>query len=686
MSVRASIRELLAAGSDLHARGDLAEAERCFQRIVLLDPQHPAGLHRLGQMAHLRGDHARAADLIGRALARDPRRADAHHDLGLALAALGRTEAALDHFSRAATLDPSHAQAALQTARTLAALGRGDEAGAWNARFADLTTDHAKACLRRGETHEALALLCRALEIDASDARKSLFVRWLRAHDTFPDTLPLAELLPRAIAEPWGRPQDLAPLAISLIKMRGPVADLLARTPLVVDDAAYAAIAGNRMLAALMENVPIADIRIEELLRRLRSDVLARAAAGDDTRAVPTVACLLAHQCFINEYLYDLGDEDRVRAAALRERLMKAADDGPPSLLLVAAVASCFPLHSLRLPGMLDKLPWPDAGMALIARQLHEPRRERALCDAIPRLTPIDDAVSQRVRAQYEENPYPRWIKPAPQPVPVPFDTALSEDLPRAPLRPLRKTDKLDVLVAGCGTGQQAIETARRFAGAHVLAVDLSLASLAYARRKTDELGLTNIDYAQADILKLPECGRDFDVIDSVGVLHHMADPFAGWQALLDILRPGGAMRVGLYSRLARSGISAAQTLAAARGYAADPDGIRACRRDILALPADAPARAVLKFNDFYSMSECRDLLFHVQEHLLTVPQLADFIARSGVAFLGFIVGPQVRDAYAARFPKDKRMTDLANWHIFETERPDTFAGMYQFWVQKPSS
>ena len=66
----------------------------------------------------------------------------------------------------------------------------------------------------------------------------------------------------------------------------------------------------------------------------------------------------------------------------------------------------------------------------------------------------------------------------------------------------------LDVLIAGCGTGQHAIETGRRFAGASVLAVDLSLTSLSYAFRKTRELGLQNIAYAQADILKLGAIGR----------------------------------------------------------------------------------------------------------------------------------------------------------------------------------
>ncbi len=71
------------------------------------------------------------------------------------------------------------------------------------------------------------------------------------------------------------------------------------------------------------------------------------------------------------------------------------------------------------------------------------------------------------------------------------------------------------MLIAGCGTGQQAIETAPRYSGARTLAVDLSLTSLAYALRKTRELGVPNLEYAQADILKLGAIGRTFDVIES---------------------------------------------------------------------------------------------------------------------------------------------------------------------------
>jgi len=89
-----------------------------------------------------------------------------------------------------------------------------------------------------------------------------------------------------------------------------------------------------------------------------------------------------------------------------------------------------------------------------------------------------------------------------------------------------------DILIAGCGTGQQSIDAAQRFREARVLAVDLSLSSLAYARRKALELGLDGIAHAQADILELGKLGPQLRPDRSGGVLHHMADPFAGWEAL----------------------------------------------------------------------------------------------------------------------------------------------------------
>jgi hypothetical protein len=79
-------------------------------------------------------------------------------------------------------------------------------------------------------------------------------------------------------------------------------------------------------------------------------------------------------------------------------------------------------------------------------------------------------------------------------------------------------------------------------------------------------------------------------------------------------------------------------------------------------------------------MSECRDLLFHVQEHQFSILQIADFLRESGFTFLGFET--PARNSYLRRFPDDRAATNLANWAIFEAENPSTFATMYQFWIQ----
>jgi len=215
-----------------------------------------------------------------------------------------------------------------------------------------------------------------------------------------------------------------------------------------------------------------------------------------------------------------------------------------------------------------------------------------------------------------------------------------------------------------------------------VTAVDLSLASLAYAKRMTDALGLS-VSYGQADILELRQLRRSFDVVDAGGVLHHMADPLAGWRVLISLLRPNGLMRIALYSTLARREIIATQRFVAERGWPATPDGIREARQAILALPDKAPERRVATGLDFFTLSECRDALFHVQEHTFDLPQIAAFLKENGLEFLGFDAAPDLTHRYTRRFHQDAARTNLENWAVLEQENPDIFIGMYQFWVQK---
>ncbi|WP_338828684.1 class I SAM-dependent methyltransferase [Bradyrhizobium sp. 27S5] len=439
-----------------------------------------------------------------------------------------------------------------------------------------------------------------------------------------------------------------------------------------------APLASDLFLRCAMETTTLASMPIEVLLGYARAELLRLAGnQGSEDEDIVAFACALAGQCFINGYVYGRTEADAEGASALRDRLLQDLACGAAiTPLTLAVVAAYFPLHALPAAETLLRRDWPAAVTGLLRMQLREPLEEMAERSAITALTPIKNSVSVEVMRQYEENPYPRWtINPL---------TALVADQARGKIAlTAERQAKLDILIAGCGTGSHAIQIAQVYPNARLLAVDISMTSLAYARRKTRELGLRNIEYAQADILELGSIDRTFDSIESVGVLHHLAEPMAGWRVLVPLLRPGGTMRIGLYSDLARRVIVEARARIAARGYRATAEDIRRCRQDIFREAEQW--KPLIGAKDFYSMSGCRDLLFNIMEHRLTIPEIAAFLNDHGLSFTGFepFDDPTVMEKFRKQFPGTADEASLDQWHRFEIEHPETFWDMYVFMVGK---
>ena len=104
------------------------------------------------------------------------------------------------------------------------------------------------------------------------------------------------------------------------------------------------------------------------------------------------------------------------------------------------------------------------------------------------------------------------------------------------------------------GTGDLAIEVARRNPRARVVGLDPSIRMLDVGRRKTDKLGLgTRIEYVQGDAQSLPFPARSFDAITmafgirnvpdrpkALGEMARVASPGAKI-ALLELTEPGGS-------------------------------------------------------------------------------------------------------------------------------------------------
>jgi len=570
----------------------------------------------------------------------------------------GDLAGATDALTRAAQLAPDEPAYLLNLAELARVTGRPDAARRHLERATALTGADvgrlnllAAAWLDLGVHDRALDAAMKAIAAGGDANSRKLFADAVVAAPR-PEARGLIE---RAMREDWP----------GLTRLRRPATAMLrAAWPGSIEG-----LAADELLAGLLVSLPIGDPDLEQRLTHLRRSLLL-GEAGD--AALPLLE-RLATQCHLNEYAWDETPEE----TAAVERLIAQVAAGAATGAEVLTLACYRALDGLEGGEALLEKTWPTAVRTVLEQQVVAAKVERTLGAALPALTPIRAGVSETVREQYEESPYPRWIKMAAQPA-IPLPLILRALLPGVDLPPIPEAP--EVLVAGCGTGQQALQVAN-YAGAKVLAVDLSRASLGYAARKTAEAGVGSVTYAQADLLELGGFTRTFDVIECSGVLHHLADPFEGARILVGLLRPGGLLRLGLYSALARAPLAPAKALA--RRYPATPQGLRALRAAVLrSAPAD-PLRRVLGFSDFYTASTCRDLLMHVQEHELTIDDLVRLLEANDLRFLGFTVPAPVRTAYRRAFPDDPAGTDLETWRRFEEANPQIFVGMYEFWAQK---
>jgi len=190
----------------------------------------------------------------------------------------------------------------------------------------------------------------------------------------------------------------------------------------------------------------------------------------------------------------------------------------------------------------------------------------------------------------------------------------------------------------------------------------------------------------QGDILNLSSLDKSFDVIECIGVLHHMEDPERGMAELATLLKPGGLMKIALYSELSRSGfVVGTKNFLDAANIPTTDDGIREARKLLNELPDDHALKPVSKAFDFFTTSMFRDLCMHVQEHRFTIPRIEKVLRALNLEFLGFVkLSPEAEALYKSRYPQDPSMRDLKAWAALEEDQPGTFVSMYYFWCKAP--
>ena len=422
---------------------------------------------------------------------------------------------------------------------------------------------------------------------------------------------------------------------------------------------------------------PIRHLKTEQQIVAVRRDFLMAAISGSSGSVAEAAA--VAVQMGLKEYPISPSSEEAVALPVLRSRCASAV--GHDLAFSLSVLASYEPIAQHPATQRILKSTGPDELVTLLRMQVSEPQEEAALEPDIPRLTPIRNEISRIVERHYASAPYPRWASfPEGGQKVRPFQV-MNFVSPEAKLQEQAWEAAPEVLVAGCGTGRHAFYVAQLFEGVKVLAIDLSRSSLAYAVRKYRESSLTNVEFAQADILELPATGLRFDVIECGGVLHHLADPWAGLRALTVILRAGGFIRIVLYSAIVRRKIDAVRRWASQQGFTSEPESVKRFRATVIEQADNPLFEYMINVDDFYTLSELRDLAFHPQERPVTIPEIKDVLRRTGLRFLGFYLKPAVEEGFLRRHTD---LSDLDSWARFEEEHPDTFTNMYDFWVQKP--
>lgn len=656
----------------LYHAGLIPQAVKSCELILSEKPHHAETLHLLGLMAMGTGRFGSAVSLVGQAAKHDPSRSIYFSNLGAALSRVNRLPEALTAYQRALEIDSNDPLIYNNIGNVLLGLGRYIEAIA-----------SYRSALKINRNDNSLRInFCEAFwNIECAtdnDSLKEDFLDCLRQKD-----IDCRNLTKAALSLLSHQPE------IKKLKSVQNDKDTTGLETMAKSGELYRVLS-DPLLITLMEQVIITDPVFEQLLTYARRSLLYDSAESDllvqrwqDHKAF---MCALAWQGSLNEFIWSINEQETELLDKLNDILTPADSTKTSGSEPLVCLYCCYrPIDSLvNLPEIQKhKTTETDSGRLLESLVTHT-RTDMKVQDKIERLLPIKDDISLKVQNQYEESAFPLWHNinlPKPGKMPDFF----AKLFPKLKLENGPNLISPEILVAGCGTGYSSIFIASMFENSRVLGVDLSLNALARAVGKAEELKVSNVKFMQADILDLRNLNRSFDIIESVGVLHHMKEPLVGWQTLTDILKPGGLMKIGLYSEIARRHIVTVRKFIADRGYGSTANDIRLFRSELMEFPESEMKASILATRDFYLFSECRDMLFHEKEHHFDLALVSDYVKRSGLRFVGFeSVEASVRQQYQKRFPDDPDMISLKNWYHFEQELPDTFVGMYQFWLRKP--
>lgn len=664
-------------GVKLIKSGKYAEAEAAIAEAIALDEQQAEYWAKLGLVWSKQEKYAAACEASQMAVALQPENPDFLYNLGVAYIQLGETDKGIGFIEKSFSLKPNKSLAislgdTLFTQRNFKlASYYYMKARQIDPNDAELQSKLATALYNDNDTIPAIVLFTElVIKYPTNRANISALVEIYRKFNLVTFDQKAYQALLICLKTDNVKHRNLGSAWSSLIMLDPKLASLreLANAPVINNLVSIKEALADEFLQLGLTMLPVLDTKLEIMLSDIRKTFLLNHHLSESwPKEALQFLSALAVQCWYNDFVFFETPEEEEALASI-EKILK----GGTAHATLYALYSCYrPLYSLNLEG--NKLPLDKSALydmrALVKAQLTNPARERELIDTIPDFTEITDDVSRAVQEMYAKRPYPRWKSGA--------KGAQSQEV--ADL-----TRGLTTLVAGCGTGQEPSMLANAMPLTRTTAIDLSLPSIAYGKRMAEELGFANrIDFLHGDLMEVGKLEKKFDFVVSSGVLHHMKEPEKGWRAILQTLKPHGRMSISLYSKIARDyAFGPANIYIQEKGYSSSDNDIRAFRRDVMALPQDNPIKRCMRATDFYMLSECNDLLFHVQEHRMTCLDLKEMSDRLGLELIQVYLSPTAQKKWQERFP-GVTSYDFDNLHLFEQENPDTFIEMYKMYFRR---
>jgi SAM-dependent methyltransferase len=258
-----------------------------------------------------------------------------------------------------------------------------------------------------------------------------------------------------------------------------------------------------------------------------------------------------------------------------------------------------------------------------------------------------------------------------------------------------QKPQKQDIRIldAGCGTGVSTEYLVHLNPHAQVVGIDLSAGAMEVAKERCKRSGANRVEFHHLSLYDVEQLPGEFDLINCVGVLHHLSDPIRGIQALAKKLAPGGLMHIFVYGELGRWEIQLMQkAIALLQGDKRGdyPDGVQVGRQLFSSLPENN--RIVKYEKQRWAMENQRDECFadmyvHPQEIDYNIETLFELIDASGLEFINFSnPGFWQLERLLSKAPElIERAQDLSDRDVYRLiELLDPEVTHYEFFLGRP--